>query len=498
MYTQTTAKNYSSSARSYYNEESGWSEPVSLINPLHRDNTNDKSRINYSNDVQQESMDLSSAAHAPASTKTAPNESSTTVPVNGSPAEHTEEPPSVNGSSAKKQVSNPPAKKELVSVIAANPLREKSTEMGVKSIPEVITANKTNDTAESQKPKNEQNIPADHVESILETMFHLDTKSSSSTASSVIVTNPPCEATESVEKILKSPSPVRSDHLESDLDFNSSEFDSTKDSSTMNSITDVTNEPVEDIHDNSRKPSNDSNNEKLPKTVSGKKSDNKKSQKIPTNSSNIKDLGLADDSDISPVSKNGKSEPATDLSSIKIEPNNVENQPKKEPASDKKSNTIKAVPGKSKNNKEEITYVEVETELEKMFAGIEDISTDPLKSTQTDSGPNESSKLNPNESASNASANETSTKPAKKKSSKKYKSISTKKDTKKHSINSKDTSTDSVNFKRVPVIHVEGSKENPINVQIINSIKLEEDDISDAKTAAKRKQGKCDRGELIV
>jgi hypothetical protein len=48
------------------------------------------------------------------------------------------------------------------------------------------------------------------------------------------------------------------------------------------------------------------------------------------------------------------------------------------------------------------------------------------------------------------------------------------------------------------VIHIEGSKENPISVQIINSIKTEEEESSDSKSAAKRKSGKTDRRELIT
>ncbi|XP_065225708.1 uncharacterized protein CG5098 isoform X2 [Planococcus citri] len=506
LYTQTTAKNYSPSTRSYYNEESGWSERNSHMNSSHRANSNDdKSRITYSNDVQQESMDLSSAAHVPSTGKTPTNDAATTVPVNGSPAAQScDEKPSLNGSPDDKNTPEAASKTEPVSVIAANPLRETPSQDAESQVKAKLEAPalKSNDTAESTKPKHEQSITADRVESILETMFHSDTKSSTSTtSSSVTVNTPPCKTLdlrgESVEKILKSPSPVHGDHLESDLGLNSSEFESTRDSSTMNSlVTDVTvtndTKPTKDDHDNSPKPSDDSNIEKLEKLVSNKQSDN---QKIPTNSSKIENLGLVDDCDTPPVKSKSNTEPATDLSSVKTEPKEAPNSSSKKDTavSAKKSDTNKEVPAKSKNRKEEITYVQVESELEKMFAGIEDISMDPVKSIQAD----DSSKRNPAPKTTNLSshsaANDIQAKPVKKKSSKKSKSASTKKDAKKHSINSKDTSTDSVSFKRVPVIHVEGSKENPINVQIINSIKLEEDDISDAKTAAKRKQGKCDK-----
>ncbi len=89
----------------------------------------------------------------------------------------------------------------------------------------------------------------------------------------------------------------------------------------------------------------------------------------------------------------------------------------------------------------------------------------------------------------------------KKKNSKKLKANLSKipkeivKETKlKSSTSVKEPLIDNVLAKRIPVIHVEGSKENPISTQIINSIKSEDDDVSDGKTAAKRKLAKNDLG----
>lgn len=467
---------------------------------------NDKmeSRIctNYSrDDVQQESMDLSSAAHVPTITspKTTPE---TALSVNGNPAEEPLK-DCVNGT-APKRVTSP--KKEAVSVIAPNPLREKTSH--IVSLESIKSAEIHEPVIESNKETVvekviKEQILSDHVESILETMFHSDVKSSvTSTTSSVIVTAQSCKTpdlrAESVEKILKSPSPERCDNLESDLELNSSELETAKDGELADVSSSVADLTIDLEADASPKLTIDESRDKeveivdltADKTVIAQET--APSEKTDPISKNIDEqLAMMDEFEVEPPKKD-------EISSKPEKCDKPESQ--KDDTEKPKASDLGKDHEKGKNRNEEITYVEVETELEKMFAGIEDteknnVDNDPLNAMPTDSSVTDTSKLSPRPATEPlpSSGQAPIVKATKKKSSKKSKSASVKKDTKSKHPLSKDT--DNVIFKRVPVIHVQGSKENPISVQIINSIKLEEDDISDAKNAAKRKQSKSDRGK---
>lgn len=562
FYSQTSPKNYS--PRGILNEENKWSEPPfsnspSVTNASYRcspETDKMESRIStnaYSKeDVQQESMDLSPAAHVPTITSPKANPESAN-PVNGNPNDDRSEKDlltSVNGATPKADVRQTPSKIEAVSVIAPNPLREQSDHIvsvqsiikTAPSVPHEAVIKSSKESIEDivKIAKQEKKIiPPDHVESILETMFHSDSKSCApSTVSSVIVTAQSCKSNdlraESVEKILKSPSPERSDNLslESDSELNSSEMDSTK--GENNAKTDLVSECKIDSDNLSK--SNDVDDilkKGSEKPLTSKTVCLKSDTQVESSYSLGEKVGKTVDEDLGLIESEDESESGNDRLTIATDSvadlsNKIKNNKAAESEYLKKleedcivvevdlekgkkqinESNIKTEGPKNKKSDEEITYVEVESELEKMFAGIEETGGDPLNALQTDVSITDTSKLNASNVTTDASFSQpvigSDNLPAptktKKKSSKKSKSGSNKKDAKsKHSATSRDNpSSDGVICKRVPVIHVEGSKENPISVQIINSIKSEEDDISDAKTAAKRKQGKCDKGEFFL
>lgn len=355
-------------------------------------------------------------------------------------------------------------KEEAVSVIAENPSHVAITESSA--------------AAEQQ---NNTPISPDHVESILETMFHSEGRTSLTPCSPVIVAVPSCKSAlddlraESVEKILKSPSPEKSDkefNFDMDLLDESSDCDKPNEESRVNNTTP----------------------DKLPNSACKEQSSTETNvSKVSEQCSGKSECNVIN---ANPVTKSEAKEPGKEVPSSEVGPlqNGVTDSTK--------TKTKSSVDEKSKTGSDENTYVEVENELEKMFAGIEDSEvndTDPLNAALRNSTPKKSKA-----DSLQHNLQPPLVKTGKKKSSKKSKSTSStgasssKKKSKAKSVNAKDASTDSVLSKRVPVIHIEGSKENPTVVQIINSIKLEEDDVSDGKTAAKRKQSTSDRGKQRI
>lgn len=488
----------------------------------------------FSSDVQQESMDLSSSSHASVvpPTTTGPK----LPPLNG---EVVKEQINVNGAkSVDSDLEKAASKLEVVSVIAPNPL---------KSACMTATNKNGGNIVKSEDDVTKSIVPSDNVESALETLFQSDGRSFTPTSvPSVIVSAQSCKKSdfraESVEKILKSPSPEKLDELSPEAMLEELEKCEAAEPKVVSKATNKLYSPSVVSVD----------------VMSAKKTsscDMSKSEKK-SNCSDLDQPGVnlsQPGSNTNLVAKLARTEKAastensellnnftkTDLDTrtynIVNKKTNVQNKeqecsnalknvdtkekaksgnesnsrPQLIPDSTSKVGSLK--PGSKNTNKmdpktcnDEITYVEVESELEKMFAGIEDngshdTDVDPLNALPSDSA------IDPCHSSPHVTSNTrycqsvmenfpTPKKTYKKKSSKKSKSNISSLKSQSKTKSRENSSADSITARRVPVIHVEGSKENPISVQIMNSIKVEEDDLSDSKTAAKRKLGKHDRG----
>lgn len=400
----------------------------------------------------------------------------------------------------------------------------------------------------------------DNVEFALESLFHSDT--------SLTVTppaqNPRTLCVESVEKILKSPSPDSDDELTILYDSHSDKItvpgrdvdakpekplakaadkttkvlilkkkncDCAPKTSNSTSTAKATKPPAKCERLNDVKPSEtakktncDAKNGDRNEASTNPTQDPKDNLTLKTESSNVR-------SEEKPVEKNTRSKAIANSTSktepdeekpianarsgadtaVKTEPTSepkekitrsrAADQPvKTEPSNDEKSTDASKAASKESANNEEITYVQVENELEKMFAGIEDSTAngsdkDPLAAAKCDSNNLSTMSTPHSRNSANLFDGVKAAKASKKKASKKSKPAGSKmKEKQKSSSSFKETTSSSLEARRVPVIHIEGSKENPISAHIINSIKSEEDDVSDGRTSAKRKLGKSDRG----
>lgn len=558
-------------------------------------------------DVQQESIDLSSATHTAAATKSTNSSKFETSSVEGKNKDEPKEAliSTLNGSDSNKSDKEISTlnKETVISVIASNPLKstsltncqnslKTSSNMSVCNISSDEPKNNTvNDDSAVKLDEYNKNLDStDNVESVLETMFHSSSKSPiASGLSSVIVSTQSCKTAraESVEKILKSPSPEKcedksisptkfnfadsniiNDHnlelenkeelddlsknenvsnnsnilnisLKKDHDFNFKNSEALNSSDSVScSIKKVSKQPniskispdnnkIEQLVDELTNESSTNLKETCDQLIHEESNvctieelDNKEKAIVEENSNQFQNIeqksAVANQLAVTTV---GHDKSISIVSEKDLELKSTFNENSENSLIE--NGTIKEKQlSKNKTRDEEITYVEVESELEKMFAGIEDneireTDTDPLKSLPGESLTmkvesthcgtshtivNDKYSQQTVESLNNFHA---MTKVNKKKYSKKLKSSNTSKNFKEIKMKpssslKENTSVDNIITKRIPVIHVQGSKENPISAQIINSIKLEEDDFSDGKVAAKRKLGKSDQGVLYI
>lgn len=341
---------------------------------------------------------------------------------------------------------------------------------------------------------------SDSVEFALQSLFNSDTSIFVSTPNQ----NPRQISAESVEKILKSPLPANDDDDDVTIVYDSY--------STQN----APNIPNCDVKPPVTQPSvGEPANPKTTKVLilRKKNSDNVvKSGAVKTGSLTAKNVNQTknDRPSINSIDSSEKSKSNLKKNIDQISPKtsspmtNAKNDTKFESKSVKISNkSVKSnttVQGSTSGDKEG-TFVQVENELEKMFAGIED-NSDPTKIKQPKSmAPsaknNLSSQLTQN---INSSFNSiiTAAKTNKKNPSKNMKPTGASlKGVKLNKQNSSSFSKESPSLepvKKVPMIHIEGSKENPINAHIVNSIKSKEEESSNAKMSLKRKLGNTDPG----
>lgn len=516
----------------------------------------------FSSDVQQESMDLSSGSHHTPALPMKSIQESKVPSLNGETLDqHVERSSSNNVNGAKSseldsEKSTSTMKQEVFSVIAHNPIKSSSFQISPNTIEN--TDEKLLSSTIRKKETEKSIVSNDNVESALETLFQSDSKSSIvAVTSSVIVSAQSCKNSnlraESVEKILKSPSPEKLDSelspesMLEDLDMSSgvvemkvaskakrkiysinltSDFDAISPQETNSCDRSIESENESNSSDNKIKNLSDSSQftknitvftEKLVecvKTVSSEivETENDSRTELNTVCERTDNLQSHERMHSNVPTQNIEFEEKVDSENglNKAQKDNIvkcENSDKQASESNSQKFGIQ-----NKNKNDEITYVEVESELEKMFAGIEDnagrdTDADPLNAVPSDSSnvdPNyvcpcpSSTNVNTHKFSENFPAPKTNKKKSSKKSKTNNSSLKSSKEAKGRQVASmKENSTD-ISARRVPVIHIEGSKENPINVQIINSIKVEEDELSDSKMAAKRKLGKNDRGKCKI
>lgn len=515
------SRDYASISRAHCNDESSaWSNP-SFSNPLGNPSFGGalaNKNVTTKSDVQKESMDLSASHGGPVSIKT--------VSAASFPKMLT-----VNGAAASQDLKN-----HVTPSSQANVDCKRDPEFGLmatNSSMTNVTANQTlnfggaattNDvTTCAPRVEPDVSLVSDNVEFALESLFHSET--------SMVVSMPPSQnpkdmCVESVEKILKSPEGSDEDDLTILYDSH------TSGNMPINAVSDA--KPSVE-----KPPAGQPTNDKAASKVLILKKKNCDCN-VQTATSIVQTGDLTSAKSIKPidcerlndvidnVDKNNCDARDTDqispvqvVSSSSSTTTNTTNDARLEQkaidssiGSCKSANenfASKAEPFINVGT-EEITFVQVENELEKMFAGIED-SSDPLASTKqpnlstTSVDAQNNSSLNSScTQLSQSSTNlfdsvnvpaKTSKKITSKKSKPSGASMKSMKDKQKSSSSIKESSSSSSSLetmKRVPVIHIEGSKENPISAHIINSIKSEEDDVSDGRTSAKRKLGKSDRG----
>lgn len=518
----------------------------------------------FSSDVQQESMDLSSGSHhTPAQPMKSIQESK--VPslngeildqhIEGSSSSSSNNVNGAKSSELDSEKSTSPLKQELFSVIAHNPIKSSSFQISSNTIENTDEKSLSSTTRKSETEKSI--VSNDNVESALETLFQSDSKSSIvAVTSSVIVSAQSCKNSnlraESVEKILKSPSPEKLDSelspesMLEDLDVSSgvemkvaskakrkiysinlpSDFDAVSPQEINSCDRSIGSEKESNSSDNKIKNLSDSS--QLTKNVTV--FTEKLVECVKTFSTEIVETENVNRTELNTVCERTDNVQSQEREHSNIPTQNIEFEEKVDSENDSnkagKDNIVKCENTdkqasesnsqksgiQNKNKSDEITYVEVESELEKMFAGIEDnagrdTDADPLNAVTSESSnvdPNyvgpcpSSSNVNLHKSSENFPAPKTNKKKSSKKSKTNNSSLKSSKEAKgRQAASVKENSTD-ISARRVPVIHIEGSKENPISVQIINSIKVEEDELSDSKMAAKRKLGKNDRGKCKI
>lgn len=438
------ARDYASISRAHCNDESSARSNPNFSNPLGNPPFGGVlalKNVSTKNDVQNESMDLSSS-HGGKIVASPPK----MVAINGDVAQ---------------DLKSHAAPANCKSPIACTNA----------SVTNVTTNQKFGPTTNDVTRAKPISLVPDNVEFALESLFHSET--------SVIVPTPKDMCVESVEKLLKSPEGSDDDlnvlydsHISEKVPTNSaSDTKSTEKPSVGQAATEVivkncdcnvktgSTSAVSDLM--SAKSINcERLNDVIEKNCDARDTD----QILPEQASTVtNDTSLGNASSCKPANFAAKPEPCV--------------------------------------GNEEITYVQVENELEKMFAGIED-SSDPLMPVNSSATCIDAQNSSLNLSATQVSRSSTNlfdsvhvpAKTRKKKTSKKSKPAGTSKSAKDKQKSSSSFKESSSTSQRVPVIHIEGSKENPISAHIINSIKSEEDDVSDGRTSAKRKLGKSDRG----
>lgn len=514
FYGHNAARDYASISRAHCNESSAWSNPNFSNpsgNPPFGSVTSNRNTTSKS-EFQKESMDLSASHDGPVTIKTAPATSSH-LAVNGDAIGHNHVIPSSQA--------NVECKREPQ--FHLTPAISSMTNVTVDQKPNFVGTATTNNIPCAPKAETDVSLASDNVEFALESLFHSDT--------SVVVPTPPTQnpkdmCVESVEKLLKSPEGSDDDDLTILYDTDTSKKN--PNNSDVDAKQPLKQPPVGTNDKTDAEVLINKNCDCNVKTdamtsiVEAEDLMSTKSIERIKCEERLNDIKLIENVENNCDAKNTDQISSEQASASSLTVANATNDIKPEPrvigknaGSSNAANenfAPKIAPGNSVGT-EEITYVQVENELEKMFAGIED-SSDPLAPTQpqnlstTSVDPLNNLSLNtsntqlPQGSTNLFDSVNVPAKSSKKKTSKKSKpggaSIKSMKDKQKSSSSLKELSSSLDTMRRVPVIHIEGSKENPISAHIINSIKSEDDDVSDGRTSAKRKLGKSDPGLISI
>lgn len=381
-------------------------------------------------------------------------------------------------------------------------------------------AKTTNDVNDVPRTEPERPSASDNVEFALQSLFHSDT--------SILNSTPPIQSSkhmsaESVEKILKSPSPEKSDDEELTILYDSYANRNAPSDQAGDAKSSVTKPPVSEPANAKtttkvlilRKKNSD-----IAKTSIGRTNNltpPKSMHPINCERLNMKSVEDIEKNKCDPKNNHQiSSETPSSVLTILAEKNDA--RPECEVSCqnvsidkvDNKKSTFRVAPKRTNLRSEVTPYVQVENELEKMFAGVDDgsnknpsVMTKKLNSSSTSAKSN-TSISSPCTGLSQSSQNAfispnipaiTSKKNLSRKPNGSAASMKKgKANNKQNSSSSSKESSLSIETRTVPVIHIEGSKENPINAHIVNSIKSKESELCNGKMAVKRKLGENDPG----
>lgn len=377
-------------------------------------------------------------------------------------------------------------------------------------------AKPTTDVTGAQVAEPDRPSASDNVEFALQSLFHSDNSMLVSTPNQ----NPKHMSVESVEKILKSPSPEKSDDDDVTIVYESYASQNVPSNPACDAklpvVKPFVSEPVNAKTTTKvlilRKKNSD-NNVKSGIVKTGNSTSAKNVNPIKYDRFiNMNSVGNTEKNKSDSKKYIDQISPKTSSSTTMA---NTKNDTKLECKGTNKNycnskainnySTFQVRPTSNNLGDKEGTYVQVENALEEMFAGIED-SSDPSATIKQLNLSTTSAENNLSTPGTQPSRNRKNSfnivnipaKTNKKNLSKTLKPTSAStKGVKYNKPNSSSSSKESLSLdpmKKVPMIHIEGSKENPLNAHIINSIKSEEEESSNGRMSVKRKLGNGDPG----